>query len=677
MGLVRGSELADDVVNSRLTTLSSSRAELVELYVRSVERQVTAMASSPAAADTIRELGDAMREIAETPASTGATDRVTQYYLSTVVPELEAVRGASDGGAAAFLVPEGSAAITLQNEYTIPAENEDGTTAPPELIIDPGDGSTYSELHPTVHEAYGTVAVNSGFDDLLLIDARSDLVVYSVRKRIEFATSLDLGPHSGSALARVVDNLSVTPAGGVQMTGFARYVPANEQPTVFIASPVLEGSTLVGYLAISLSVRPFDDILAGAGSWSAFGESGEAYLVGADGTMVTTSRWFDESPSMFLADASEPGPGELTEAQRRRISATGTTATVQPVDRELVVAADAGPGVDSTTNYQGKDVRTSWERLDLDGATWTMIVDAEADELDESINNYARDMLFAVALFVVAVTFIVVAWSNRLVAPIRAIATRLRSTRHGERTDAKAADTEGGPDEYVDLSSNVEQMLERLAERGEAVEARGRERRSLLQQFLPAAIARRSEEVGGEVLDHVRHASVVVADVEGLGDLVGTVPEQELRDLLGEIIDEVDGLAADLGIERVKLIGSRYYAVCGVSRPLLDHAPRAVTFGLRARDLVAEVSDQRIGVRVGVAEGPVSVGLAERTALLYDVWGETVSAAEGLVREASLGTVLVTDAVRTHLPDDFVIAGGEDGGAAAITMLLDAEGASS
>ena len=86
VGLVRGSELADDVVTSRLTTLSSSRAELVELYIRSVERQVTAMASSPSAADTIRELGDAMREIAETPASSAATDRVTQHYLSTVVP---------------------------------------------------------------------------------------------------------------------------------------------------------------------------------------------------------------------------------------------------------------------------------------------------------------------------------------------------------------------------------------------------------------------------------------------------------------------------------------------------------------------------------------------------------------------------------------------------------------
>ena len=676
VGLVRGSDLAEDVVNSRLTTLSSSRAELVELYVASLERQVAAMASSTATADAIRQLGDAAAELSEVPPTTAETDRLAQYYLSTVVPDLEQVRGATEAGAAAFLVPDTPAGIALQNAYTIPITSEDGTTIQPELVTNPGDGSAYSELHPLVHETFGQVAISSGFDDLILIDARNDFIAYTMRKRIDFGTSLDLGPHSGSTLARAVDYISVAPEDGVRVSGFSRYVPATEQPTMFITSPVLDGSELVGYVAAALTVDNFDDILSGDGSWSAFGDSGEAYLVGPDARMVSTSRWYSESPSSFLADASEPGPAELSEAQRRRIAATGTTATVQPVDRELIVAADDGPQIVSAVSYRGKDVRTAYERLDVPNVDWTIVVDAEADELDESLNDYASDMLFAVALFVVIVTFVVVRWSNRLVAPIRAIATRLRSTQSAETVDeAAAATTDGGPDEYTALSRNVDEMLRSLEERGKEVEERSRERRALLEQFLPAAIARRSEEVGGEVLDHVRHASVVVTDIDGIGDLVGHVPDLELRNLLGEIIDEVDALAADLGVERVKLIGSRYYAVCGVSRPLLDHAPRSVTFGLRVQDLVAELSDNRIDVRVGITEGPVSVGLAESSALVYDVWGETVTAAEGLVQDAPAGTVIVSEAVRSHLPSDFVTAGSEGTGAVAVTTQLGTEGA--
>lgn len=676
VGLLRGGELAEDVVNARLTTLASARSELVELFVESIEHQVEAMAASPATVEAIGILGDAVDELAAVAPSSAMTDRLTQHYLSTVVPELERVRGSTDGGAA-FLVPDGSAVVALQTAYTIPTTSEDGTTIAPELVSNPGDGSTYSEHHPSVHEAFGQVAISSGFDDLLLIDARNDVVVYSMRKRIDFGTNLDLGPHSGSALARAVDHLAVSPEDGVWVSGFSRYVPAVEQPTVFVTSPVFDGSRLVGYLAVALTVERFDEVLSGNG-WSAFGDSGEAYLVDADATMVSTSRWFGESRSAFLSDSSETSP-QLTEAQRRRISATGTTATVQSVDRKLVVAADEGPGITSSINYLGNEVRTAYERLDIPNVGWTMIVDAETEELDQSITTYVRDMLFAVALFVVLVTFVVVRWSNHVVAPIRAIATRLRAAqRPGSDRDAMLTlTTDGGPAEYVDLSTEVDQMLHRLDRREHAVRERGRERRVLLSRFLPAAIARRSEDVGGEVLDHVRLASVVIVEMRGLGELVGTLEPSELRDLMGEIVDEVDALAADLGLERVKLVASRYYAVCGVSRPLLDHAPRSVGFGLRARELVSELSGNRLGVRVGVAEGPVSVGLAESATLVYDAWGETVSAAERLVEQAPNDTVLVTGAVRSHLSEEFVAGGDPSDAAVAVNFGAATEGGSS
>jgi class 3 adenylate cyclase len=277
-------------------------------------------------------------------------------------------------------------------------------------------------------------------------------------------------------------------------------------------------------------------------------------------------------------------------------------------------------------------------------------------------------MLFTIALFIVAVTFVTVRWSDRLVAPIRAIAARLRSVRtDGVADPGEVALRRRGPLEYEELADNVDQMLVRLRDRQSVVAARSAERTSLLRQFLPAAIARRSEEGDGEVLDHVRNASVVVLTVDGFGGLVGDRPDQEVRDLLADLVDEVDALASASGLERIKLVGSMYYAVCGVSRPFLDHAVRAVGFALASRELVAAVGPDGLRLSAGVAAGPVSVGLAARSALVYDVWGDTVSSAENLARRAPAGSVAVGDTVRSQLPTEYVLADDPGSGISIVT----------
>ena len=684
VGLVRGSDLADEIADDRFISVASSRADAIEAATIAYQREITALATSPATARMITDLGDAYVELSEQTVSTAALNEVTEFYISDIVPELEDVRGARVG--AAFLVPDGDAAVYLQDAYTIPREptadagssdDDETVTIAPDLVTDAGDGSNYSELHPDVHQVFGQIAIQSGFDDLFLIDARADTIVYSVRKRIDFATSLDLGPHSGSSLSRLLDTFNNADEPVGRFSDFSAYVPALERPITFVASPVFDGSTHVGFIAASLSVHPFDEILSGRGQWDGFGETGEAYLVGTDATMRSTARVFGETPSAYLAATSEPGPTQLTDSQRRRMSATGTTALVQPVDRQIVLEAGESGGITDMVDHLGRDARVAYTPLEVSGTSWMVFAQVDRDELDTPIEDYARIMLFAVALFIVVVTFVAVRWSARLMAPIRAIAERLRQVRTmpegtGDGSFSTDIDPADGPIEYEELSDNVDQMLRRLGERRAAVEARSRERTSLLQQFLPATVARRSEESGGEVLDHVQNATVVVVQVDGLGDLVGGAPDDEVRNLYGDLVDEIDTIAAGHGLERIKLTGSTYYAVCGVSRPYLDHAPRGVDFALSARDLVGDLTDGRLHVSAGISSGSVSVGLAARSALVYDVWGSTVTEAEGLARSAPADTVVVSDVVRGQLPSSFIIAGDTGGPVAVSDRATDA-----
>jgi class 3 adenylate cyclase len=439
--------------------------------------------------------------------------------------------------------------------------------------------------------------------------------------------------------------------------------------------------TLVGYLAASLTTEPLDEIMSGDGSWDGFGESGDAYIVGPDAVMRTTTRSFTEAPREYTAAPSEPGAFDLTDAQRRRIAATGTTALVQPVSRQQIAATDSTSGVERVKNYRGVDVVAAYRPVDIEGLDWRVVVEVDAEELDGPITDYARSMIFAVAFFVVGVTFIAVRWADRLLAPIRAISARLRAVR-ADGIDA-VGDTDAvlpddSPQEYLELSANIDEMLDRLRERSAEVASRSEERSRLVAEFLPAAAAQR-RQAGDDVVDHVRAASVAVLILDGVGFVVEGMEEGEQRRLLAEIVDQIDELAADFGLERVKITGTTYFAVCGVSRPYLDHAPRCVRFALAAAELVEDLSRERradLALSAGVESGAIAVGLSGRAGLVYDAWGAAVHDAAELARRSPKGTVSVSAEVRRQLPNEFVLADSGSGDDATIVTTRVSEASS-
>lgn len=187
-----------------------------------------------------------------------------------------------------------------------------------------------------------------------------------------------------------------------------------------------------------------------------------------------------------------------------------------------------------------------------------------------------------------------------------------------------------------------------------------------------------SEQGEGEVVDQVGNASVVVIVIDGISGLAARRTADDARHLLADIVDDADALAVDLGLERIKISAGMYVAVCGASRPYLDHAPRAVSFALGVRDLVSELSDGGMSVRSGVDDGSIAVGLAGRSGLVYDAWGAAVAEAERLATGSASGTVTVSAVVGHQLPDDFLLAGdGSDDGQPIVVTGRVSEGAPS
>ena len=632
VGLDRGRRLAGDEIDKQLTAVGASRADEVERYVAGLERAVSGQALTPRPAAAIEAFSARFRELAAGTVSSRDEDLVDEYYRDVVAPELSEARGRPVNPAS--LIPVSPAGVTLQAQYVVPVADDGPARS--------GDAD-WSTLHDPLDDSLREFALQAGFDDVYLIEPIAHVVLYSTAKDIDFATSLRGGPHSGSQLASLTYELADDPApGDVAIRDFAAYAPAGDRPSAFVGAPVFADGDLAGFVVGRFSPERLTAIMTNDRQWGGLGDSGETYVVASDTRMRSDSRLFLDDRSAFFDDVESAGTADANEI--RSMQVLGTTVLLQPVDYRQVDAVFAGEtGVGEVTNYLGREVISTKRLLDIDGLEWAVFAEAETSEIEAPIDAFNRNLLVAIAVFIVVVTFIAVWWADRLLEPLRIISTRLRAIRGGadtQRTELPARSAA----EFAELSDDIDKMIETLQRRTDAARSRADERLQVMRRLLPASIAERAEAGDRDVVDQIATATVAVVVIGGLGTLVTDGSPDRARELLDRFVEEADDLAAERGLDRVQLTGDAYVAACGVSRPHLDHTARTAAFVLEVREALRDLDpDQELFVQAGLAVGPITVGLTGGNRLIHDTWGVTVQRAADLARTAHAGQVLVSD----------------------------------
>jgi class 3 adenylate cyclase len=166
----------------------------------------------------------------------------------------------------------------------------------------------------------------------------------------------------------------------------------------------------------------------------------------------------------------------------------------------------------------------------------------------------------------------------------------------------------------------------------------------LLRDARPASIADRVErdEVIADALDEV---TVVFADLVGFTTIAAGLPARRVVGMLTGLFEEIDAIAEEEGVEKVKTIGDCYMAVVGAPAHVPDHADRALRFARRVQTALhgRECFGQSIQLRIGVHSGPVMAGIIGRRRMLYDLWGDTVNVASRLESSGVPGEVQVSE----------------------------------
>jgi len=651
IGVSSGQSLSQQLNEQQLVGLRTTGALGVADYMEGLSRTAETVASSPQTAFAIDAFAQAHRDL-DTPDANVSDSLVARYRVDYIEPF-------SDVGIeldSRDIVSESPAALYLQHTYGAPIRDDDDAIS----VDDAGDGTDWSVAHAALHPAFREVVQRRGLIDLLLVEPENSFVVYSARKQPDLGTSLRLGPFSGSSIADAVNRAAASPSGGVVLSDLSFYPPAGLNPVGAVASPVVVDGSLAGVVVLIYDSSELTNILSANRDWDRAGypPTSDTVLISSDGTTRSDPRAFIEDPTSFAADLAESSRLDQARAQ---IDAAETTVLVHEVDPQTLSAALNGVGeAERRPTSLGGQALSSVGSVAVNGLDWFVVAEVSTDVADSDLGEFQNVLIAGAAIFVVGLAFAAVAWSRRILRPVRELSDRLGDHRDGHRP---VNIPEHSPTEFHRLGSSFESMKAALEDRQTRLnDARG-ERLDLLRRLLPPAAAERVANGDVQGLDAVSQATVVVVVVRGLGALVRDDDNEANRLLIDRLYADLDDIADEHGLGRIKVVGDAYFAVCGHETPYIDHAPRSVAFAADAQYLIAELHGpdasverdaSNLGSAIGIHSGSVTVGMAGGSRLVYDVWGKAVSVAHRLARSGSDRQILASSDTAALLPETTV-----------------------
>lgn len=332
-----------------------------------------------------------------------------------------------------------------------------------DALMQADDGSQYSQLHGLYHPHIRDYLKKFGYYDIFIVDPDTGLVVYSVFKEIDFATSLKNGSFAKSGLGKAFKRANKLSSPSTVLEDFEPYAPSYDSSAAFMATPIFDHGQKVAILIFQMPIDKINNIMTNNGNWESvgMGKSGESYIVGADFKTRSMSRFLIEDKAGYLQALEKNGVDKQT---TNMISSKNSNIGLQSVRTKGAQAALAGvSGSDIITDYRGVSVLSAYAPLNIFGVNWAILTEideaeafAPAIELQHTIIIVALTVLVAVAIIS---TFAATLFTNILSRPITAFSQAIEKIVAGNRIDLTQRLDTSAKDEFGELASHINHLL--------------------------------------------------------------------------------------------------------------------------------------------------------------------------------------------------------------------------
>ncbi len=230
--------------------------------------------------------------------------------------------------------------------------------------------ASYQKIKQKYEQHLSHILETNGYHDLFLICKDHGHVMYSFGGESDLGENLSAGRLKDSNLAEawkgVVEN------DRFYITDLEAYAPSNGAPAQFIASPLKDdqGNT-VAVAAVQISDDLINNVIT---DYIGLGETGESYLIGADGLMRSNSR--------FREDAV---------LKTKVVSETGTRAF------------DGQRGIDMVRDYRGILVISAYDKIDVAGLNWVILTEMNKGEVIKASTQLRNFILIISGIIIVLV----------------------------------------------------------------------------------------------------------------------------------------------------------------------------------------------------------------------------------------------------------------------------------
>jgi adenylate cyclase len=186
------------------------------------------------------------------------------------------------------------------------------------------------------------------------------------------------------------------------------------------------------------------------------------------------------------------------------------------------------------------------------------------------------------------------------------------------------------------------------------------QRGQFMARFLSRDVARLVAERGlaQAMQENQLEVTVVSCDLRGFTPYAAAAPSREVLQVLREYYDAVGEVVGRYGATIKDYAGDGILILVGAPIPVADHAARGIEMARQIRSTCIALTRRwgqggsRLGIGIGVATGPVTVGVIGSATLEYTAVGSAVNLACRLCEQAAHGEILIDARTRQLAPAD-------------------------
>ncbi len=384
----------EEASQERLVAVRDAVKEGIEDYLGSIHNQVLTFSKNLMVIEAMSSFKDGFTLYRS---ETGTTDIATlrsqlgSYYRGNFNAEYQRRNSGTRTNTAQWLGQLDDDSVALQHRFIKANPNPLGEK---EKLDNPGSDSIYGQQHNRFHPVFRNYLQTFGYYDIFLVDPETGDIVYSVFKELDYTTSLKNGAFANTGIGEVFRKANQARSPDfVALSDFAAYPPSYQDPAAFIASPIFEDGKKIGVLIFQMPIERINAMMTHDSHWkeAGLGVSGETYLVGADHTLRSMSRFLIEDKAGYIKALTDAGVAKET---LRQIDAKETSISLQPVNSPGSKAALAGiTGFGIFPDYRNVPVLSAYAPIEFEGLNWAIMSELDETEAFAAANALTEEIV--------------------------------------------------------------------------------------------------------------------------------------------------------------------------------------------------------------------------------------------------------------------------------------------